>query len=124
MYTLSVANPWSWAIMHGLKRIENRSWKTKYRGRLWIHSSKSKSHLHTDKWPPGIAAPNEAEFSFGALVGTVILLDCVPFADVQHDPFALGPWCWLLGDARPLVAPIPWKGNTGLFRVPEDIEAP
>ena len=35
---LTVRPPWSWAIAHGGKRIENRSWDLKYRGPLWLHS--------------------------------------------------------------------------------------
>ncbi len=38
---LSVQNPWSYLICRGLKDVENRSWPTDYRGRLYIHSSGS-----------------------------------------------------------------------------------
>lgn len=38
---LSVQNPWSELICLGLKDVENRSWPTDYRGRLYIHSSGS-----------------------------------------------------------------------------------
>lgn len=36
---LSVSNPWSYLIASGIKPVENRLWTTKYRGRLYIHSS-------------------------------------------------------------------------------------
>jgi len=36
---LSVKNPLSYAICAGIKDVENRSWKTDYRGELYIHSS-------------------------------------------------------------------------------------
>lgn len=36
---LSVKNPWSFLICHGIKDIENRTWDTKHRGELYIHSS-------------------------------------------------------------------------------------
>jgi hypothetical protein len=35
---LTIRNPWCWAIVHGGKRIENRSWNTNYRGPLWLHA--------------------------------------------------------------------------------------
>lgn len=38
--TLSIQQPWSWAIIHGGKNIENRTWRTKYRGPIFIHTSK------------------------------------------------------------------------------------
>lgn len=36
---LSVQNPWSDLICRGIKDVENRSWPTDYRGKLYIHSS-------------------------------------------------------------------------------------
>jgi hypothetical protein len=39
MKVLSVKNPISYLICSGVKTVENRSWKTNYRGRLLIHSS-------------------------------------------------------------------------------------
>ena len=36
---LSVRNPLSYFICYGLKDTENRSWQTKYRGTIYIHSS-------------------------------------------------------------------------------------
>lgn len=38
MKTLSVRNPLSYLICAGIKDVENRTWTTKYRGRLLIHS--------------------------------------------------------------------------------------
>lgn len=36
---LSVQPPWAWSIMFAGKDIENRSWKTPFRGRFLIHAS-------------------------------------------------------------------------------------
>ena len=36
---LSVKNPLSYLICAGIKDVENRSWQTKYRGTVYIHSS-------------------------------------------------------------------------------------
>lgn len=36
---LSVRNPLSYLLCIGQKDVENRTWNTKYRGRLYIHSS-------------------------------------------------------------------------------------
>jgi ASCH domain len=35
---LTVRQPWAWAITHGQKNIENRTWTTCYRGPLAIHA--------------------------------------------------------------------------------------
>lgn len=116
MKALSVANPWAWGIIHGSKRIENRTWRTHFRGTLFIHASKSVKFLH-DTYP-GIEIPDFNAFVFGALIGTVKVLDCVPLEEVSADPFASGPWCWILSEPQ-AIDPIPWKGQTQLFHVPE-----
>ena len=36
---LSVRNPLSYLICYGIKDVENKTWETDYRGRLYIHSS-------------------------------------------------------------------------------------
>ena len=38
MKTLSVRQPWAHLICSGLKDVENRSWRTNYRGKVLIHS--------------------------------------------------------------------------------------
>ena len=39
MKVIVVRQPWAWLIVHGYKDIENRSWKTRYRGTLLIQAS-------------------------------------------------------------------------------------
>jgi hypothetical protein len=41
MKTLSIKQPWSTLIVMGLKNVENRTWKTKYRGKVLIHAPSS-----------------------------------------------------------------------------------
>ena len=50
----------------------------------------------------------------------VEVVGCVPLAEVKGDPFAVGPWCWLLARARP-IRPVPFRGQVGLFDVPNQI---
>ena len=52
---LSVKNPLSYFICAGIKDVENRTWKTKYRGPLYIHSSALHSNvLLIDDFPQGL----------------------------------------------------------------------
>ena len=39
MRTLSIRNPWADLVAFGVKDVENRSWKTDYRGEFLIHAS-------------------------------------------------------------------------------------
>jgi hypothetical protein len=40
MKALSIRQPWAWLIVKGYKDIENRTWATKLRGRVFVHASK------------------------------------------------------------------------------------
>ena len=45
MKVLSIKEPWATLIASKQKYIETRSWKTSYRGELYIHASKK--HINT-----------------------------------------------------------------------------
>jgi hypothetical protein len=117
MKALTVVQPWAWAIIHGLKRIENRSKLTNYRGPLLIHAGKSRSRL--GHYGPG--EPDHLHLDFGTIIGVVELVDCIPVAQVRDQPFAEGPWCWILENPRPLAQPIPWRGALSFFHVPDHL---
>ncbi len=105
-----------------LKRVENRTWPTRYRGPLAIHAGKSKKWL--DTW----GGPVPEEIPFGAILGIVELVDCVrldqrPIWDDWLDTHihASGPWCWILQRPGRLKQPVPYRGCQGLFSVPDDL---
>ena len=39
MKAITIKQPWASLIVHGIKDIENRSWSTKFRGRVLIHAA-------------------------------------------------------------------------------------
>lgn len=117
MKCLSVQQPWAWAIINGPKRIENRTWFTWHRGRLLIHAGKSKVRI--GDYGPG--EPPQSQLVFGAILGVAQLDDCVHIERVRGEPFAEGPWCWLLSDVRAFERPVPYSGSQGLFEVPYDM---
>jgi hypothetical protein len=118
MKALSVCQPWAWGIVHGLKTIENRFRRVHYRGPLVIHASRSRRYCRGDYSGllPGL--PPWDALDYGALVGVVELVDCVPLTEVEGDPFAVGPWCWLLRRPRRL-RPVPFAGQVSFFDVPD-----
>lgn len=112
---LSIRPPWAWAKAHAGKRIENRSWTTRYRGPLAIHASLGfkraelellQSILHRRIDP--------AIFERGAILATATLTDVVPL-DKCSSRWAVGPYCWVLRDIRPLKRPIYVTGALGLW---------
>jgi hypothetical protein len=101
-------------ICSGHKRFENRSWSTAYRGPLLIHAGKSSDSIAAGRRLAeslGIEVPRS--LSFGAVIGTVNLVDCTPVSQVS-DPFATGPFCFHLADPVLFAAPLPWRGALGL----------
>ena len=67
---------------------------------------------------PGL--PPREYLPFGALVGLVDVVDCVPLDRVRDQPHAEGPWCWIVRDPRPIV-PVAWSGTLSLFDVPDHL---
>lgn len=45
MKALTIWQPWAGAVAAGIKKNETRSWSTKYRGQIAIHSAMKSIHL-------------------------------------------------------------------------------
>jgi hypothetical protein len=117
---LSVRQPWAWLIVNGWKNIENRYWKTQYRGDLLIHAAQTMTmddyeacRIFVDGIHDDLAMPVPGDLPRGGIVGEVTLLDCV-----THHPscWFTGPFGWVMDDACACEL-IPWRGMPGLFRV-------
>lgn len=123
MKILTVKQPWAWGLIHGPKRIENRSWVTDYRGPLLIHAGSSRTALGDEEglFPD---LPPYDRLVYGAVIGVVDLVDCVPVERVTDDPFAEGPWCWVTANPRPLPRAFPCRGMLGLWAPPAGLVLP
>jgi hypothetical protein len=117
MKTLSIIMPWPWLILYGGKDIENRSWRTDYRGKLLIHASKKADYNLIQILSHYRATPTNDELRQmlerrGCIVGSVELVDCVQ----NHNSSWAEPglWHWVLKDPKPC-NPIPIKGALGLW---------
>jgi activating signal cointegrator 1 len=117
MRALTIQQPWAHLIIRGDKRVENRTWPTRYRGPLAIHAGKGRAWLRRAEGS-GFRVRG-SELDFGAVIGTVELVDCLPLDEYRQrygdDEYACGPWCWVLRDARPLAEPVPCRGSLGLW---------
>ncbi len=125
MKALTVLNPWPWLIVRGIKCVENRPWRTHYRGELLIHAGVGRSWMDRAYEDPKVRPllPDPAELVFGAIVGKVTLVDCVSIESCLGEPFAFGPWCWIVRDAVEFKKPIPYRGRQMLFEVPNSLIA-
>lgn len=131
MRVLSIHYPWSQAIIEGLKDIENRDWKTAYRGPLAIHQSKA-SH-YSDYTAFGEVArragvdpvtidriTKRGDGWPGAIVGVVDLVDCVT---QSASPWFFGHAGFVLASPRRLPRPIHCRGQLGIRPLPADVIA-
>ncbi len=120
MKALVLRQPWAWLVVHGIKDVENRSWRTDYRGPLIIVAGASTADLPSvpdaQKLAGRIALP--AAFERGGIVGYVTVVG-MSLPRRHRSRWAWGPWCWDLEDAHTLPF-IPFKGRLGLFDIPGD----
>jgi hypothetical protein len=123
MKALSVCQPWAWSIVHGIKTVENRWRPTSHRGPLVIHASRSRRYCRGAYSELLSGLPPSDQLDFGALIGVVDVVNCMPVADVMGQPFAEGPRCWILANARP-IKPVPFKGKISLFPVSKNVIVP
>lgn len=123
MKIVVVKQAWAWLIVNGHKSIENRTWKTKYRGPLLIQASahritaKEYDHHADFAAERGVTLPPPEDLDAGGIVGMVYLVDCVTS---DPSPWFEGPVGWKLTEAQ--VLPFtPCKGMLGIYTAPESL---
>lgn len=111
MKALSIRQPWAWLIAAGHKDIENRAWRTEYRGRFLIHAGK-RYDGNEGEWDwPKIRKP--AAVALGGIVGEAEIVDCV---SSSRSPWFCGPYGFVIRNARHLPFR-PCRGALGFFEV-------
>lgn len=127
MRALTVCAIFAELIVRGEKSIENRPRPTAYRGPLLVHAGLRRAWggMTCVAWAERFGV-DPASLAPGHALGVVDVVDCVPLDElVRHHPslaggpHAIGPWCWIFADARRLPAPIPMRGQLGLFHPPK-----
>lgn len=126
MKALSIRQPWAWLIVNGHKDIENRNWKTNYRGPVLIHTgsfSPLDDYFESVRLArsivPDIHVPTNNRLERGGYVGVAEIVDCVEDSD---SPWFFGRFGFVLKNART----IPFRkarGQLGLYEVEERVDA-
>ena len=128
---ITLHRPWSFAVAHLGKDVENRGWRTNYRGLLAIHGGTKWSNEAASRICE-VAGNYPLETAQG-IVAVAKLVDCHEAElDSVDGRFFIGccesSWAmptgfhWVLADVRPLPEPVLCKGRQGLWRLPEDVE--
>jgi hypothetical protein len=142
---LSLWQPHPTAIALGWKPWETRSWPTNYRGRLAIHAAQ-RSWTDFGPWDTEArrrllaysTAHGWIRWTFGAVICTVDLVDCVRtselrgripadqefWGDFSDGEKGEGRWAFKLENVRVLPEPVPWRGMQGFFEVELEGEEP
>lgn len=101
---LTVKHPWAYLICAGIKDVENRTWPTKYRGRIYIHAGAKADtgYMYTeDQWLKLCELGYKPHYMSGylkysAIIGHVDVVDCVQ----NHDSIWAEKDCyhWVLAN--------------------------
>lgn len=124
MKVLSIKEPFASLIKDGVKVYETRSWKTKYRGEIYIHASIgiSKS-INKDKGFTYL----KSEIKPGYILCKCNLVDCIPMTEdfikdiientneCDYGIFSEGRYAWKLEVLEVFDEPIPAKGKLGIW---------
>ena len=124
MKALSIKQPWAWAIVNGLKDVENRGRRFKHLDPLLIHASKTwdqEGYIFVKYLLKKIGAkppPKKESYAFGALIGEVNMIDCVNYYPSE---WFFGPWAYVFKSPEVWKTPIPYRGQVIPFDVPDSI---
>lgn len=113
MKTLSIQQPWAWAILFAGKDIENRDWYTSVRGPILIHAGK-RYDKEGHEWMEdrfGLVIPEA--LPLGGIVGSVSIIDCVT---KSLSKWFFGKFGFALSDPKALPF-FPIRGQLGFFDV-------
>ncbi len=121
---LSIKEPFATLIKDGVKIYETRSWKTNYRGEIYIHASLSLSKSER------VESANKylkSEIKPGFILCKCELVDCIPMTDefikyinketseYDYGLYSEGRYAWKLKVLEVLDEPIPAKGKLGIW---------
>ena len=124
---LSVRQPWATAILHMGKDVENRVWKTQYRGELYIHASLYKPKPKDFEALAQILGTSAQKARnkfylcgssdyYGYIIGKVYLDNIIN--DSQSIWGVSTQYHWLISSPEVLDNPIPAKGKLGIWSFP------
>lgn len=124
---LSILEPWASLIEEKVKYIETRSFKTNYRGELYIHASKKKVSMKNELSLELVSLLKKKEFQYGTIIAKCKLVDCIYMdetflKEIEKKPieklcgeYRVGRYAWVLSNIEPLDEYIEAKGSLGIW---------
>ena len=127
MKVLSLTEPYATLIKNGIKTIETRSWKTSYRGKLYIHASSTKIPKEYKENKKLMSLVDLNELNYGNIICSCELVDCIEMStefkeillkenkDIYTDSSFKENYGWKLENVEVFDKPIETKGKLGLW---------
>lgn len=120
MKALSLRQPWAYLVCAGIKPVENRTWRTRWRGPVAVHAAWQPDEVYIHRFADllaGLDLPDD--LPRGGIVGVVSIVDCVERCD---SPWFCGRVGFVLASPRALPR-IECRGLPGLFTLPDEVAA-
>ncbi len=127
MKVLSLKEPYATLVKENKKLVETRSWKTTYRGELYIHASTTKISKECRENKELMALIENIPLNFGNIICKCKLVDCIYMTkdyveNMQKNNqqeyicgvYAEGRYAWILEDIKP-IKPIKAKGQLQIW---------
>ena len=123
MKVISIREPFATLIKDGIKTVETRSWKTNYRGKIYIHSCIAKNKIRDS-----VKHLIKSDLKYGYILFSADLVDCV-YMDNEYIEkvkkenydnylcgiYEVGRYGWVLENIEILSQPIKAKGQLGIW---------
>lgn len=127
MKVLTIKEPYATLIATNNKKIETRSWKTNYRGKLYIHAGLSKVTKEYDTSSINYLI-QDLNYSYGQIICEAELVDCIYmtkeyienlkntiYQEYLVGKYEEGRYAWVLDNIKPLDKKISVKGKLGIW---------
>lgn len=133
---LTMHQPWASLLVHGIKRVEGRSWPAPIRGRLWIHAASKVPDEATikameDFYQEIYAVNGITDIKFpeyypvSRLLGCVEVVGCLRCEELAN--WKILPegvrlegqtdFCWLCEQPKKLLIPFEMRGYQGVYNL-------
>jgi hypothetical protein len=144
MKGLSLTQPWATLVAIEAKRLETRSWRHHYRGKVAIHASKGfpkacQTLCETEPFKSVLAEAgivHHSQLPTGCIIAVGTLGDThstsqppLPMLQSRMAPhefafgdYSKGRFAWEIAGVIKLAKPVPCNGALGLWIVPPEIE--
>lgn len=135
MKVLSIKEPFASLIKEKKKLIETRSWKTNYRGELYIHASITKPSEKSLEKRNLMSLLEDKNLNYGFIICKCNLVDCIymtkdfinnlkqtNYQEYICGEYKEGRYAWILEDIESLKTPIEAKGQLGIWNYYNEFE--